>query len=131
MSAWRGLGGAGCRQWVGTCAVAAFMGMAVGWGVRSGVVSGVSGSCGKGFAGIGQACGRDVVTREVAPGKTVDPDMLRDALIRTEVDAVTLVHSETSTGALAPLEQLAEGVHDFDGVMLLVDAVAALAGCPG
>ena len=119
-----------CNPLIGTCSATAFMEMAVRSGIRSRVLSLVSGSFGKRFAAIAQACGRDVVTLEVAPGKTVDPDMLRDALIRTEVDAVTLVHSETSTGALAPLEQLAEVVHEFDGVMLLVDAVTSLAGCP-
>src|SRR5204862_440753 len=33
-------------------------------------------------------------------GAAVEPDMLRDALKRTPVDAVTCVHSETSTGVL-------------------------------
>jgi aspartate aminotransferase-like enzyme len=41
-----------------------------------------------------------------------------------------MVHSETSTGALAPLEELAAVVHEFDDVMLLVDAVTSLAGLP-
>lgn len=118
------------RPVVGTCSATAFMEMAVRSGVRHRVLSLVGGSFGQRFAAIGQACGRDVVTLEVPPGKTVEPDMLRDALIRSEVDAVTLVHSETSTGALAPLEELAEVVHDFDDVMLLVDAVTSLAGSP-
>jgi aspartate aminotransferase-like enzyme len=43
---------------------------------------------------------------------------------------VTLVHSETSTGALAPLAELAPVVHEFDDVLLLVDAVTSLAGSP-
>ena len=32
--------------------------------------------------------------------------MLWDALKRSDVDAVTLVHSETSTGVLQPLEEI-------------------------
>ena len=118
------------RPVVGTCAATAFMEMAIRSGVRHRVLSVVSGAFGKRFAAIGQACGRDVVTLEVAPGKTVEPDMLRDAMVRSDVDAVTLVHSETSTGALAPLEELAAVVHEFDDVMLLVDAVTSLAGLP-
>jgi aspartate aminotransferase-like enzyme len=66
----------------------------------------------------------------VAPGRTVEPDMLRDALKRSDVDAVTLVHSETSTGALAPLQELAQVVREFGDVVLLVDAVTSLAGSP-
>ena len=96
------------RPVIGTCSATAFMEMAIRSGVRSRVLSLVAGAFGKRFAAIAQACGRDVVTLEVAPGQTVEPDMLRDALERSDVDAVTLVHSETSTGALAPLEQLAE-----------------------
>ena len=118
------------RPVIGTCSATAFMEMAIRSGVRSRVLSLVTGAFGKRFAAIAQACGRDVVTLEVAPGKTVEPDMLRDALARSDVDAVTLVHSETSTGALAPLEQLAEVVHEFDDVMLLVDAVTSMAGLP-
>jgi aspartate aminotransferase-like enzyme len=56
--------------------------------------------------------------------------MLEDALKRSDVDAVTLVHSETSTGALAPLKELAEVVGRFDDVMLLVDGVTSVAGGP-
>jgi aspartate aminotransferase-like enzyme len=118
------------RPIVGTCSATAFMEMAIRSGVRHRVLSLVGGAFGKRFAAIAQACGRDVVTLEVSPGNTVEPDMLRDALVRTSVDAVTLVHSETSTGALAPLQELAEVVHDFDDVMLLVDAVTSLAGSP-
>ena len=118
------------RPFIGTCSATAFMEMAIRSGVRSRVLSLVSGAFGKRFAAIAQACGRDVVTLEVALGQTVEPDMLRDAMIRSEADAVTLVHSETSTGALAPLEQLAEVVHEFDDVMLLVDAVTSVAGVP-
>ncbi len=115
---------------VGTGSATAFMEMAVRSGVRHRVLSLVSGAFGKRFAAIAQACGRDVVKLEVAPGRTIEPEMLHDALIRSEVDAVTLVHSETSTGALAPLKELADVAHEFTDVMLLVDAVTSLAGSP-
>jgi aspartate aminotransferase-like enzyme len=46
------------------------------------------------------------------------------------VDAVCLVHSETSTGALAPLPELAAVVHEHEGILLLVDAVTSLAASP-
>lgn len=118
------------RPVIGTCAATGFMEMAVRCGVRQRVLSLVGGAFGQRFAAIARACGRDVVTLDVAPGQTVEPDMLRDALTRTEVDAVTLVHSETSTGALAPLEDLAQVVHEFDDVLLLVDAVTSMAGSP-
>ncbi len=115
---------------VGTCAATGFMEMAVRCGVRHRALSLVGGAFGERFAGIVAATGREVVRLDVPLGRTVEPDMLRDALKRSDVDAVTLVHSETSTGALAPLEELATVVAEFDRVVLLVDAVTSLAGSP-
>jgi aspartate aminotransferase-like enzyme len=120
----------GRRVLIGTCAATGFMEMAARCGVRHRVLSLVGGAFGERFAAIAGACGLDVVRLDVNPGETVEPDMLHDALRRTEVDAVTLVHSETSTGALAPLAELAPVVRQFDDVMLLVDAVTSLAGSP-
>lgn len=118
------------RVVVGTCAATGFMELAVRSGVRARALSLVSGAFGERFAAIVQACGHEVVRLEVRPGEVVEPDMLRDALRRTEADAVTVVHSETSTGALAPLAELAPVVREFDDVLLLVDAVTSVAGSP-
>jgi len=63
-------------------------------------------------------------------GAAVEPDMLRDALKRTPVDAVTCVHSETSTGVLQDVAGYAEVIREFDDVLLLVDAVTSMAGLP-
>jgi aspartate aminotransferase-like enzyme len=115
---------------VGSCSATGFMEMAVRSGVRHRCLSLVGGAFGERFAGIAGASGREVVRLDVPLGKTVEPDMLRDAIRRSDVDSVTLVHSETSTGALAPLEDLAKVVHEFDDVLLLVDAVTSLAGSP-
>jgi aspartate aminotransferase-like enzyme len=118
------------RVLVGTCSATGFMEMAVRSGVKHRALSLVGGAFGERFAAIVAATGRDVVRLQVPLGQTVEPDMLRDALKRTDVEAVTLVHSETSTGALAPLEELAAVVHEFDNVLLLVDAVTSMAGSP-
>jgi len=118
------------RVLIGSCAATGFMEMAVRCGIRQRVLALVSGSFGTRFAAIAEACGHEVARLEVPLGETVEPDMLYDALRRSEVDAVSLVHSETSTGALAPLQELAAVVHAFDDRLLLVDAVTSLAGSP-
>ncbi len=118
------------RVVIGTCAATGFMEMAVRSGVRRQALSLVGGAFGERFAGIASSTGRDVIRLDVQPGRTVEADMLRDALRRSDVDAVTIVHSETSTGALAPLEELAGVVREFDDVVLLVDAVTSLGGSP-
>ncbi len=118
------------RVFVGTCSGTGFMELAVRSGVRQRALSLVGGAFGERFGGIVAAAGRDVIRLDVRLGRTVEPDMLWDALKRSDVDAVTLAHSETSTGALAPLDKLAAVVREFDDVVLLVDAVSSCAGCP-
>ena len=120
----------GRQVMVGSCSATGFMEMAIRCGVKQRMLACVGGAFGERFAALGRACGHDVVRLDVSPGETIEPDMLRDALQRTEVDAVTIVHSETSTGALAPLGELAGVAHEFGDVLLLVDAVTSLAGSP-
>jgi len=115
---------------VGTASATGFMELAVRNGVRRRALSLVNGSFSDRFAKLVGACGRESVRLDVPLGAAVEPDMLRDALRRTPVDAVTLVHSETSTGVLQDLPGLAAVVREFDDVLLLVDAVTSLAGSP-
>ncbi|KPJ92986.1 MAG: hypothetical protein AMS18_06285 [Gemmatimonas sp. SG8_17] len=115
---------------IGTCTATGFMEMAVRCGVRRRALCLINGAYGERFAAIVAATGREAIRLNVPRGRTVEPDMLEDALQRSDVDAVTLVHSETSTGALAPLQDLAEVVQQHDGVVLLVDGVSSVAGSP-
>jgi aspartate aminotransferase-like enzyme len=115
---------------VGTASATGFMELAVRNGVRRRALSLVNGAFSDRFASMVGACGKECIRLDVPLGGAVEPDMLRDALRRTPVDAVTLVHSETSTGVLQDLEALAPVVREFDDVLLLVDAVTSLAGSP-
>ncbi|HEX9705509.1 MAG TPA: aminotransferase class V-fold PLP-dependent enzyme [Gemmatimonadales bacterium] len=115
---------------IGTTSATGFMEMAVRNGVRRRALSVVNGAFSERFANLVVAAGRDCVRLDVSPGCAVEPDMLRDALRRTPVDAVTLVHSETSTGVLQDVAALAAVVREFDDVLVLVDAVTSLAGSP-
>jgi aspartate aminotransferase-like enzyme len=115
---------------VGTASATGFMEMAVRNGVRRRALSLVNGAFSDRFAKLVGACGKEGVRLDVPLGQAVEPDMLRDALRRTPVDAVTVVHSETSTGVLQDLASLAAVVREFDDVLLLVDAVTSLAGSP-
>src|SRR5947209_20582131 len=115
---------------VGTTSATGFMELAARNGVRRRALSLVNGSFSERFAKLVQACGKECLRLDVPPGCAVEPDMLRDALRRTPVDAVTLVHSETSTGVLQDVEALAAVVREFDDVLLRVVAVTSVAGSP-
>lgn len=115
---------------IGSCSATGFMEAAIRNGVEHRVLVVVGGAFGERFAQVAESCGREVIRAIVAPGRTMEPEYLAQFLQGPEVDAVALVHSETSTGALAPLEQLAAVVRAHPDVMLLVDAVSSLGACP-
>jgi alanine-glyoxylate transaminase/serine-glyoxylate transaminase/serine-pyruvate transaminase len=60
-------------------------------------------------------------------GELFDLNRLRDTLKQVRPKVLTIVHAETSTGALQPLDQLGKLCHEFDA-LLVVDAVTSL-GC--
>jgi aspartate aminotransferase-like enzyme len=99
-------------------------------GVEHRVLVAVGGFFGERLARIAEACGKEVVRVMVPEGRTIEADHLARFLEGPDVDAVALVHSETSTGALAPLEELAAEVRRHEDVALLVDAVSSVGGIP-
>ena len=115
---------------IGTTSATGFMEMAVRNGVRQRALSLVNGAFSERFAHLVTACGKECVRLDVPLGQAVEPDMLRDALRRSPVDAVTVAHSETSTGVLQDVEALAAVTREFDDVLFLVDAVTSMCGSP-
>jgi aspartate aminotransferase-like enzyme len=69
-----------------------------------------------------------VVRVSVPLGRTLEADQLDQLLDGPRIDAVALVHSESSTGALAPLADLARVVRRRPDLMLLVDGVSSAGG---
>ena len=62
-------------------------------------------------------------------GEVFYPEEIEAALQKKAVKVVALVHAETSTGALTPMDGMAEVVHRH-GAMLLIDCVTSLGGMP-
>ena len=57
------------------------------------------------------------------------PEKVKEALAKNKYKLVAVVHAETSTGVLQPMDDIAKLVHD-SGALLLVDAVTSLGGAP-
>jgi aspartate aminotransferase-like enzyme len=99
-------------------------------GARRQVLSLVNGAFSERFFRIAVSNGLRADAIEIPWGQTHSTEMLDDALRRGIYDAVTVCHSETSTGALNPIRELAEVAHQNGDVVLLVDSVSGLAGAP-
>jgi predicted phosphoserine aminotransferase len=98
--------------------------------VRRRVLCLVNGAFSERFFRIALATGLEADPLEVHWGDAHSPEMLDNALRRGIYDAVTVVHSETSTGVLNPIQALAEVTRAAGDVAILVDSVSGLAGAP-
>lgn len=99
-------------------------------GVRERLLAVVSGTFGERFAKIAEWCGKEVVRLHVPRGAVLEPPLLEAMLDGPPVDAISLVHCETSTGALAPIEPLLAIARRQHELVTLVDAVSSLGGSP-
>jgi predicted phosphoserine aminotransferase len=92
----------------------------------------VCGAFGDRFRAIAEVCGRPVDVLAVEPGKPNLPEKL-EATLSSEPDRwdlVTVVHSETSTGVLNPVAEIAGVVRRHGDVLLAVDGVTSVGGVP-
>lgn len=99
-------------------------------GVRDRVLVVVGGYFGEMIARVAEACGKHAIRLHVHPGQALEPDALESLLDGPPVDAVALVHSESSTGALAPLAELAAVVRRREDLVLVVDGVTSIGAVP-
>jgi aspartate aminotransferase-like enzyme len=77
---------------------------------------------------IAERCGADVVPVRAEWGRIIEPDAIAKALGAGRTRMVAMVHGETSTGVLQPLEEIARLAHAH-GALLMADAVVTLGGC--
>ena len=98
--------------------------------VRSDVLNLTQGSFSERWHAISKALGKNADQVAVPWGRAMDPDIIRAALRRKKYEAVTLVHNETSTGAMNPLEEIARVIREESDALILVDAVSSLGGVP-
>jgi alanine-glyoxylate transaminase/serine-glyoxylate transaminase/serine-pyruvate transaminase len=89
--------------------------------------------CEKGFFGqrmrdVASRCGAEIISVEAQWGKPIEPEQVKEALEKASgAKLVGIVHAETSTGVLQPLEEISKIAKDYDA-LLVVDAVTSLGG---
>lgn len=113
-----------------TCSATGLMEAAIRSGVRQRVMCVVSGSFGERFARIAERCDKEVIRLHVPRGEALEPDLLATMLDGPPVDAVTLVHAETSTGVQHPVGELLHLLRPLGDLVTIVDAVTTVAAAP-
>ena len=93
------------------------------------VVVGINGVFGTRMADLAKRCGAKVTKVEAEWGRIIEPQQIAEALKDKQPKLVAIVHAETSTGALTPVEEISNIVHEA-GALLLLDTVTSLGGCP-
>ncbi|MBT5847192.1 MAG: aminotransferase class V-fold PLP-dependent enzyme, partial [Verrucomicrobiales bacterium] len=93
------------------------------------VIVGINGVFGTRMADVAERSGAKVTRVEAEWGRIIEPAQIAAALGKVKPKFVAIVHAETSTGALTPIEEISKIVHGA-GALLLLDAVTSLGGCP-
>lgn len=78
---------------------------------------------------IAERCGADVTTIEKPWGTVFDPEEIIGSIRKERPSLVAVVHGETSTGCMQPLEEIGRICREQDA-LLAVDAVATIGGVP-
>ena len=116
-----------------------FLSTSSAWGVmeaaiRNLVSKKVLNCCGGAFSDkwydVALRCGKQAEALQVEWGEAIDPQAVDAKLATGEFDVVTLVHNETSTGVMNPLEEIAAVAKKYPDVLLVVDTVSSFSATP-
>lgn len=87
----------------------------------------INGVFGSRMVDIAERCGAKVIKVEAEWGKVIDPGQVESAIKNSSPKLVAIVHAETSTGVLQPLEEIGRLVKNV-GSLFVVDAVTSYCG---
>ena len=74
---------------------------------------------------VAKRCGKEADALRVDWGSPILPSQIDEKLATGEFDALTLVHNETSTGVMNPLEDIMALKKKYPDVMFIVDSVTS------
>jgi aspartate aminotransferase-like enzyme len=79
---------------------------------------------------VSRRCGKQADLLQVDWGKPIDPVSLDRKLATGDFDTVTLIHNETSTGVMNPLEEICAVVRKYPEIVLILDTVSSFSAVP-
>lgn len=113
--------------YIGATSATGFMEMAIRNAPEGEILALVNGGFSERFAKVAESCERRVERVVVPWGETFDLDRVESALASKRFAAVTVAHSETSTGVISDVRAVAELAHRH-GALALVDSVSGAGG---
>lgn len=93
------------------------------------VLAVANGVFGYGIADMARQIGADVEVVGFDYDDIIDPEQVREAAMRHRPALITVVHCETPSGLLNPIDELGDIAHEI-GALLYVDFVASAGGAP-
>jgi aspartate aminotransferase-like enzyme len=79
---------------------------------------------------VSKRCGKDAEALQVAWGSAIRAQDVDKKLATGQFDALTMIHNETSTGVMNPLEEVAALKKKYPDVMFIIDSVSSMTAVP-
>jgi aspartate aminotransferase-like enzyme len=117
-----------------------FLSTSSAWGVMEGAIRNLVGEgkvlncmCGAfsdKWLDVSKRCGKQAEGLQVEWGQPIRGEQIREKLKAGGFEAVTVIHNETSTGVMSPIQEIAEAMREFPEVLLIVDSVSSFSTVP-
>ena len=79
---------------------------------------------------VAKRCGKQAEALQVPWGSPIRAEAIEARLATGQFDSLTLIHNETSTGTMSPLDEIAALKKRYPDVMFIVDAVSSMTAVP-
>jgi aspartate aminotransferase-like enzyme len=79
---------------------------------------------------VSKRCGKDAEALQVPWGSPIRAADVDKKLATGQFDALTLIHNETSTGVMSPLDEIVALKKKYPDVMFIVDSVSSMTAVP-
>jgi len=98
--------------------------------VKKGVLNCMCGAFSDKWFDVSKRCGKNAAALQVEWGRAIDPEEIDKQLGTGQFDALTLIHNETSTGVMNPIQEISRVVRKYPEVMFIVDTVSSFSALP-
>jgi len=79
---------------------------------------------------VSKRCGKEAEALQVPWGSPIRAAAIDQKLATGQFDALTIIHNETSTGVMSPIDEIAALKKKYPDVMFIVDAVSSMSAVP-